>query len=462
MSTYYQYEDAKLAIMSELANRGWTIHGYRPDRSDSMTDYYCPAHWDGIAEKNGYVLVIDHSRAGEPVEIKEYVNPGTVDVSLYDKMTKLRAMTIENGATEGEAASAKMRLEAIQKKLNEQTEKVKEYKVTGIIPGYMANPPRCNWHLEKDGTYILKGNGILKYSNLWNDYYHYNHYREDVDLYISNIDEWKRSKMRKHVYNWCKTEEEKAAYFDRAENEMKNLISQLEAFRKFISKIDSAAGCRIGHEDETVTYEKVTVTKYKTEIEAVETESGNIEDGQCFILKSNFNYGHNKGQVFRIHKSEYKGNVYYHAYKFNKKLTKECTGSADISNHWNTFGDKFNDWIEKGYIAFCTLQEVKKPYDVEKVVKKVVKNETTKENLSTTENENSDAVNAEKSYTYDIKQDVDTRDNSTIWIVKVLESLDKNAYIALNKHMKEMGAYYSKFKHGFLFKTDPTNILTGA
>lgn len=462
MSTYYQYEDAKLAIMSELANRGWTIHGYREDKSDSMTDYYCPAHWDGIAEKNGFTLVINHARAGKAVEIKEYINPGMIDVSLYDKIEKLRAMTIENGATEGEAASAKMRLEAIQKKLNEQTEKVKEYKVTGIIPGYMANPPRCNWHLEKDGTYILKGNGILKYSNLWDNYYQYESYKEDVDLYISNVNEWKKSRMRKSTYNWCKTEEEKAAYFEHEKSETENLISQLEAFRKFISKIDSAAGCRIGHEDETVTYEKVTVTKYKTEIEAVETESGNIEEGQCFILKTNFNYGHNKGQIFRIHKSEYKGNVYYHAYKLNKKLTKECTGSADTSNHWNTFGDKFTEWIEKGYIAFCTLQEVKKPYEVEKVVKKVVKNEPAKESLETTENENSDAVNAEKSYTYDIRQDVDTRDNSTIWIVKVLESLDKSAYIALNKRMKELGAYYSKFKHGFLFKTDPTSLLAEA
>lgn len=326
----------------------------------------------------------------------------------------------------------------------------------------MANPPRCNWHLEKDGTYILKGNGILKYSNLWDNYYQYESYKEDVDLYISNVNEWKKSRMRKSTYNWCKTEEEKAAYFEHEKSETENLISQLEAFRKFISKIDSAAGCRIGHEDETVTYEKVTVTKYKTEIEAVETESGNIEEGQCFILKTNFNYGHNKGQIFRIHKSEYKGNVYYHAYKLNKKLTKECTGSADTSNHWNTFGDKFTEWIEKGYIAFCTLQEVKKPYEVEKVVKKVVKNEPAKESLETTENENSDAVNAEKSYTYDIRQDVDTRDNSTIWIVKVLESLDKSAYIALNKRMKELGAYYSKFKHGFLFKTDPTSLLAEA
>lgn len=466
MSTYYQYQDSKLAIMAELANRGWTIYGYRPDRSDSMTDYYCPAHWDGIAEKNGYVLVVDHSRAGEPVEIKEYTNSQTIDVSLYDKMTKLRAMTIENGATEGEAASARMRLETIQKKLDEQTEKAKEYKVTGIIPGYMANPPRCNWHLEKDGTYILKGNGILKYSNLYDDYYHYEARKEATDLYASSPDAWyKKEKERAMLYGYWKTEEELLNNLERAKSETENLILQLEAFRKFISKIDSAAGCMIGTEDETVTYEKVTVTKYKTEIEAVETESGNIKDGQCFILKSNFNYGHNKGQVFRIHETEYNGNVYYHAYKLNKKLTKECTGSADASNHWNTFGDKFNEWIEKGYIAFCELKEVKKPYEVEKVIKKVVKvvkNETTKEPSDMTKNENSDVANVKKSYTYDIKQDVDTRDNSTIWIVKVLESLDKSAYIALNKRMKGLGAYYSKFKHGFLFKTDPTSLLAEA
>lgn len=33
----------------ELQNRGWTIYGYKPDRSDSMTDYYDPARWDGVA-----------------------------------------------------------------------------------------------------------------------------------------------------------------------------------------------------------------------------------------------------------------------------------------------------------------------------------------------------------------------------------------------------------------------------
>ena len=64
-----------------------------------------------------------------------------------------------------------------------------------------------------------------------------------------------------------------------------------------------------------------------------------------------------------------------------------------------------------------------------------------------------------KKYTYKITKGEDTRDGSELWIVKILESLDKAAYIAENKAMKERGGYYSKFKRGFLFRNDPTEIL---
>lgn len=456
MSTYYQYQDVKLAIREELLNRGWKIYGYHEDRSDLMTDYYCPASWDGIAEKNGYILCVDISSAAEAYEIKKYTNLNAVDPNLYDKISKLEAMTVENGATEGEEVSAKLRLKAIQEKLNEQTEMSKEYTVVDVVPAHMENPPRCNWHLEKDGNYILKGNGILKYSSLYDDYYHYPKWKDSINLYMESPDIWrKKTEEGIKINKYYNTDEEIKVCLTRAENDIKNTITILEDFKKLISKIDSAAGCMIGQEDETVIYEKKTVTEYKNEIKAVETTEGEIKDGQCFILKCNFNYGHNKGQIFRIHTTELNGKTSYYAYKLNRKLTKECTGLTDCSNYWNTFGDKFNMWITKGYISFCELKEVKKPYEVEKVVKKVIKNEVTKEapNNSIKENDNS-------MYTYDIKQDVDTRDNSTIWIVRVLETLDKTAYIALNKHMKELGAYYSKFKHGFLFRADPREVLT--
>lgn len=70
------------------------------------------------------------------------------------------------------------------------------------------------------------------------------------------------------------------------------------------------------------------------------------------------------------------------------------------------------------------------------------------------------AAQIETKLTYTIKKGEDTRDGSVLWIVRIVEDLTKEAYIAENKAMKERGAYYSKFLHGFLFRFDPTDILT--
>jgi len=58
---------AKVNIGEELRRRGWTLFGYHEDRSDAMTDYYSPASWDGVAEKDGYVVVVDVSKANNYV-----------------------------------------------------------------------------------------------------------------------------------------------------------------------------------------------------------------------------------------------------------------------------------------------------------------------------------------------------------------------------------------------------------
>lgn len=61
---------------------------------------------------------------------------------------------------------------------------------------------------------------------------------------------------------------------------------------------------------------------------------------------------------------------------------------------------------------------------------------------------------------YDITEDTDTRDNSKIYVVKVKEKLSKDEYLNVNNYMKSIGGYYSKFKHGFLFKENPTELLS--
>lgn len=69
---------------------------------------------------------------------------------------------------------------------------------------------------------------------------------------------------------------------------------------------------------------------------------------------------------------------------------------------------------------------------------------------------------ASEPYTYDIKEGEDTRDGSKVWIVRIKEKLDKSAYISENRAMKKRGGYYSRFRHGFIFRFDPTEVLKTA
>ena len=140
----------------------------------------------------------------------------------------------------------------------------------------------------------------------------------------------------------------------------------------------------------------------------------------------------------------------YHAYKLNGKLTKECTGLSGRGNHWY-ISDNFTKWFDKGALAWCEIKEVKTPYEVEKVVKKTIKAESSK-----TDTEQNITVG---NYTYEITEDIDTRTEDKIYLVKVKENLNREEYIKVNQYIKSIGGYYSKFKHAFLFKENPCEKL---
>lgn len=55
-----------------MSMEGWKVYRYHADESDSMTDYYSPAYWDGVAEKNGYILCVNVYGAAQPQEIRQY------------------------------------------------------------------------------------------------------------------------------------------------------------------------------------------------------------------------------------------------------------------------------------------------------------------------------------------------------------------------------------------------------
>jgi len=241
MSNYYDYREVKVMIAHKLMSmEGWKVYGYKEDRSDSMTDYYDPANWGGVAEKNGYVLCVGVYGAAQPEEIRKYNYSGfTYDNSIAEKIKKLEAMTVEHGASEAEEASAKMMIERLQKKAEEVAENANKYIVIGTIPGHMAHPPKMNWHIEKDGTIIAKGNGILKYAHIWK-YYSYDRDMEWLNEYKKN----KKAYADTHTQDLLR-----CGYYDSEEDARKNTerhiedleedIKLIDKFEAFINKIDT-------------------------------------------------------------------------------------------------------------------------------------------------------------------------------------------------------------------------------
>lgn len=456
MSNYYEYQEVGVMIAHKLMKiDGWKVYGYHADESDGMTDYYSPAYWNGVAEKNGYILCFNVCGARDAEEIRQYDNKEKcMNHNISKKIEKLKNMTIEKGACEQEVKSAKNMIEKLQSK---QVIADGKYIVTGLVPAHLANPPRCNWHIEKDGIIVAKGNGILKYSSIHN-YYSYETYAEDLEKFKTMTEEsYKKDYIQDNISRWNETEEKSIKAAELHYLELKEKYKLIESFESFVNKLDTTCGGLLGSGDGII-YEKVIFTEYKKENKVFETEIGSIKEGQCFILKTNFIYGKNKGLVYRIHEVGEEGKKYFKAYKLNRKLTKECHGMADTSNTWYMGKvDNISKWIEKNDISWCEIQEIKVSYEVEKIVKKIIKEGKTVEKANIVNTVSGDTcIN---SLTFTTTEDTDTRTNEKIYLVKVVEKLDREEYINVAKYIKTLGGYYSKFKHAFLFKENPKELL---
>ena len=205
-----------------------------------------------------------------------------------------------------------------------------------------------------------------------------------------------------------------------------------------------------------VEYETVTVTKTRTkkvlkpqEIKAA-TE---FAPGQRFILKAGFNYGCYRGAVYEI--DHVLGNVVY-SYKLGKGYKNVCKGDVR-GNSFSATTERLKMWVEKGAIAFVELVEVEKTEEYTSSVRRPKK----QTGLSTDVKTDKKVPNTQASTNeYEIIPDVDTRDNSKIFVVKVKNKVED--FSSLRSEMKKVDGYYSKFKHGFIFKYDPTEVLNGS
>lgn len=164
---YGDKRKAKVQIMNELVEKGWKVFGFSPDQSDAWSDYYHPASWDGVASKNGYVLLVDVGSYGASFsgkEVRKY-NYNKNNVS-NDRIKKLESMMNDEASTENEKASCATLIQKEKRKAGVEP----EYTVLETFPTFAhTNPKGTSWHIEKDGQIIAKGKGVFSTNTYdWN------------------------------------------------------------------------------------------------------------------------------------------------------------------------------------------------------------------------------------------------------------------------------------------------------
>ncbi|MEK4427800.1 hypothetical protein MHB54_00925 [Paenibacillus sp. FSL M7-0802] len=313
---YGDKQEARVKIAMALVQKGWKIYGFKNDESDAMIDYFSPADWDGIAEKNGFVLCIDQNNLRySGYEQKEYIC-GNAVYKTNDRIKKLEAMMNDAASSENEKASCAVLIE----KEKEKVGAIEKYKVVETYPKFsFANPRGTSWHIEKDGQIIAKGKGVFAV----NDY------------------DWENKE---------KTEKQQKA------EKVEALINR---FEKVIKNTDALQA--------EVIQVPVTVTK---EIEKTVTEvtGSDIKDGFTFIMKVGYTHGKYKGNKYTF---SYKGE-HYNAFA---QLTKNNKPSTSMGKSWSLTVDRLNELLKKGHIVVIEFVEVTE-YKEKTVYRKTARKQT--------------------------------------------------------------------------------------
>jgi hypothetical protein len=162
-------------------------------------------------------------------------------------------------------------------------------------------------------------------------------------------------------------------------------------------------------------------------------------------LKRSFNYGCVKGTVYKIDRIS-SGNC-IHSYRLGKGYKNVRKGNI----RGNTFAvkpEKLNAWVAQGAIAFVELAEVTKTEEYTSVVRRPKKQTGVSTNVTSSSNKE-----------FSITPDVGPRDESPRWVVTFTERMEREDFQEVREQIKGLGGYYSRYKHGFIFKFDPTVTL---
>ena len=183
----------KTNLGEALQRRGWTLYGYTPDHSEPLADYHSPASWDGIAEKDGCVVVVDVApgssvlkwSGGRPrserVKDKDCERCGGSGQEP-DGWSYERALADTQGyrrwilATKGVVMAPVIGAIVDARDFKDGRYRCgqcygsgytwKEITVTEPWPTFRGNPIHKVWHVERSGAILGSGNGLSG----WADY----------------------------------------------------------------------------------------------------------------------------------------------------------------------------------------------------------------------------------------------------------------------------------------------------
>ncbi|MBT2759876.1 methyltransferase [Paenibacillus sp. ISL-20] len=309
---YGDKREAKVKIMGKLVEAGWKVYGYTPDESDFMTDYYSPAHWSGIATKNGYVLLIDvYSLSDSGREIRKY-NYNNKQAVSNARIEKLTAMMNDEASTENEKVSCAT---LIEKEL-EKGKVEPSYTVEEVYPTFThANPKGTTWHIEKDGQIIAKGKGVFS----------------------TNTYDWENKELSSEKQKEIKIN----AFVERIEKVLKDS----DALQPVIVKVP------------------VKATKM-VEKDTAQVTNADIKEGFTFIMKVGYTQGKSKGNKY----------TYVQNGVFSK-LGKNNKPSKSFDKMWSPSVERLNELLGKGHIAIIEFVEVVE-YQEKTVFKKTARKQT--------------------------------------------------------------------------------------
>ncbi|MDD3465620.1 MAG: hypothetical protein PHE67_00605 [Campylobacterales bacterium] len=458
MAHYYEQQASKVVVQTVLRLYGWKIYGYKEDMSDSMTDYFDPASWGGVAVKNGYILVVGINHGGK---IGGSFVRNSYDNKVMQKLAKLEALRDCPSASVGEKANAQTMIDNIMGKAN-----ITEVVDTGLEEiSYQGNPGNSKWHIEKNGDIIAKGTGVFVFGNL--EYEIVPRYREHNTYYYTKEEEYNYKvgfiKGERGFYGtrW----DDRYVYPQWKQNvliERAKTAELLDKLFALIGKWNSLTTIKIGDGDEAEKLVKKTIDKkdtyYVAEISEVPTEYCKINDGWSIGDMSSYD-------VFKISEDG----------KSVRKLTREWTKFDDLGKSLHTFSleprkstkprynpftpDRFESKNGKRPAAvYIRLVEKTKTYTEEVWVKEKIESKPRRQAQAVSESEKAQQsdVNAEFEAlidSADIEDFTHTQTGEQLKVLKIKKQLGKEMFIEFNRYVMQKGiAYYSRFARGFVIK----------